>query len=110
MLLKLLISSLFILLLTLILSTGCTTATYPIPILVLENPTSGERVRFFPESKLKVPKDYDEKTHIESWTQEMRAKGFIRLISPKDDAPRLEIERKEARKRADRLLRESELK
>ena len=37
---------------------GCGSPGTPQPIKVLENPTTGERARFFPEIAYKIPADY----------------------------------------------------
>ena len=72
---------------------------------VLENPTTGERVRLFPENPMKVPKDYDQEKHISEWTSKMLAQGFTKPISPENDAPALNAERKIARENADKLMK-----
>ncbi len=48
----------------------------PEVICVIENPETSQPVEMFKESRLKVPADYDEKKHIESWKAEQRKKGF----------------------------------
>jgi len=48
----------------------------PDPILVLENPTTHERARFYREIPYKVPADYDEAKHIAGWRAEQERKGF----------------------------------
>lgn len=61
----------------------------PEPICVLENPETGERVRFYKEIPFKVPADYDEQKHIADWTAKQNEKGFTKRISPEDDRPQL---------------------
>lgn len=65
--------------------TGCGSAGVPRPIKVLENPSSGERVRFFREIAYKVPKGYDEKKHLAEWTATQEEAGFTKEITPEDD-------------------------
>lgn len=48
----------------------------PEPVLVLENPTTHERVNFYREIPFKVPADYDEAKHLASWRAEQQQKGF----------------------------------
>lgn len=48
----------------------------PEPILVLENPTTHQRVRFYREIPYKVPADYDEAKHLASWRTQQGQKGF----------------------------------
>jgi hypothetical protein len=48
----------------------------PKVICVMQNPTTGERVEMFKEIWFKVPADYDEKKHIESWKAEQRSRGY----------------------------------
>ncbi len=57
----------------------------PVPIKVLENPTTGERVRFFREIPFKVPLAYDEKQHIADWTAKQQKDGFTKEIAPEED-------------------------
>ena len=64
---------------------GCGFAGVPKPIKVLENPSSGERVRFFREIGYKVPKGYDEKKHLAEWTATQDEAGFTKEITPEDD-------------------------
>lgn len=64
---------------------GCSAAGLPEPIKVLENPTTGERMRFFPEIAYKVPADYDQTKHIAEWTAEKQQAGFTKEILPADD-------------------------
>ena len=64
---------------------GCGSAGVPKPIKILENPSSGERVRFFREIGYKVPKGYDENKHIAEWTATQKEAGFTKEISPTDD-------------------------
>lgn len=48
----------------------------PQVICVMQNPTTGERVEMFEEIWFKVPANYDEKKHIESWKAEQRGRGY----------------------------------
>ena len=61
--------------LTLALSGGCGGAK-PKVICVMENPQTKQRVEMYKEIAYKVPRDYDEKKHIEQWKAEQRKKGF----------------------------------
>lgn len=54
----------------------------PEPILILENPSNGERVSFYREIPFKVPADYDEAKHIASWRADKEKAGFTRQIRP----------------------------
>ena len=80
-----LILSLVMSLACMLLLVGCGSPGMPQPIKVLENPTTGERARFFPEIAYKVPADYDQSKHIASWTVSKQQVGFTREISPADD-------------------------
>lgn len=74
---------------------GCHDAGLPEPIKVLENPTTGERVRFFRENPVKVPQGYDETKHLADWTATQNQAGFTKEIAPKDDREKLaELRRK----------------
>lgn len=90
--------SLFILLFVAIL--GCefrspTATNVPEPIRVLENPETGERVRFYREVPFKVPADYDEAKHLALWNAEQSQLGFTKEVTPEDDRAQLaEIHRK----------------
>jgi len=64
---------------------GCGSPGVPTPIKVLENPSSGERVRFFKEIGYKVPNGYDEKLHLAEWTTAQETAGFTKEITPEDD-------------------------
>jgi hypothetical protein len=67
----------------------------PEPIMVLENPATGERVRFFREIPYKVPKDYDENKHLAEWMADHRKNGFTTEITPEADREQLaELRRK----------------
>lgn len=57
----------------------------PEPIKVLENPKSGERVRFFREIPFKVPAGYDEKKHLADWASEKQKAGFTKDIPVAED-------------------------
>ena len=70
---------------------GCSSPGVPEPIVVLENPETGERVRFFKEIPLKVPANYDESKHIADWTANQNANGFTELISPEEDRQQLAV-------------------
>lgn len=48
----------------------------PQVICVMQNPTTGQRVEMFKEIWFKVPANYDEKKHIESWKAEQRSLGY----------------------------------
>jgi hypothetical protein len=48
----------------------------PRPLVVLENPATGERVSFFREIPYKVPADYDEDEHLAQWKAEQERAGF----------------------------------
>lgn len=61
----------------------------PEAIRVLENPATGERVRFFREISFKVPKNYDEGKHLAEWTAEQQSNGFTKDIKPTDDRTQL---------------------
>ena len=65
-----------------ILCCGCgeCPARPPEPIVVLENPTTHERVGFYREVPFKVPAGYDEMTHIAQWKAQQAAKGFTKII------------------------------
>jgi hypothetical protein len=56
---------------------------------VLENPETGDRVRFYKEIPFKVPADYDEQKHIADWTAKQKDDGFTITISPEDDRQQL---------------------
>jgi len=88
------------------LGASCATAVYPGAIAVRENPQTGERVRFFPENRFKVPADYDEAAHLAEWNARVTERGFTRPIEPEADAERLERDRVEARRRAEQLQQE----
>jgi len=64
----------------LVLAVACLAVTCapnpPEPILVLENPTTHERLNFYREIPYKVPADYDEAKHLASWRAEQEKKGF----------------------------------
>ena len=68
---------------------GCGSPGVPQPIRVLENPTTGERVRFFREIGFKVPKGYDERKHLADWTATQEESGFTSEVFPEDDRARL---------------------
>ncbi len=72
-----------------IVATGCGNSGVPEPIKVLENPATGERVRFFREISVKVPKGYNETKHIADWTATQNQAGFTKEIAPKDDREKL---------------------
>lgn len=81
--------------LCMVVATGCGNSGVPEPIKVLENPATGERVRFFREISYKVPKDYNEAKHLADWTAEQNKAGFTKEIAPKDDREKLaELRRK----------------
>ena len=42
----------------------------------MRNPETEQKVEMFKEIPYKVPRDYDEKKHIEQWKAEQRKKGF----------------------------------
>lgn len=83
------------LLATLFISTGCSSSSLrgsagvPEPICVLENPETGERVRFFKEIPFKVPADYDPQKHMADWTESQKEQGFTEVISPENDRQQL---------------------
>ena len=78
-----------------VIAIGCRDAGLPEPIKVLENPVTGERVRFFREIPFKVPKGYNETKHIADWTATQNQAGFTKEIAPKDDCDALaELRRK----------------
>lgn len=91
-------ASLWILLLVAIV--GCefrslTVTKVPEPILVLENPETGERVRFYREDPFKVPTNYDEAKHIAGWVNDQNQLGFTKEVTPEDDREQLaEVHRK----------------
>ena len=64
---------------------GCGSRGVPEPIKVLENPTNGERARFFREISYKVPKDYSETKHLAKWSDTQDKAGFTREITLEDD-------------------------
>ncbi len=64
---------------------GCGSPGIPQPIKILENPATGERVRFFPEIAYKVPAGYDQAKHIATWTANKQQEGFTKEISPAED-------------------------
>ena len=82
---------LFMALLSLFSMLGCNAPSVPgslgipEPIKVLENPTTGKRVRFFREIPFKVPPAYDEKKHITDWTAKQQKDGFTKEIAPEED-------------------------
>jgi hypothetical protein len=61
----------------------------PEPIKVLENPTTGERVRYFREISFKEHKDFDEQEAITEWTAKQQKNGFTKDITPEDDRDEL---------------------
>lgn len=69
---------------------NCSSSDSPEPLKVLENPATGERVRFFREIPFKVPRDYDESKHLTWWTATQVAAGFTREVAPKDDRKALD--------------------
>jgi hypothetical protein len=81
---------------------GCRDAGVPQPIVVLENPTTGERARFYREIPYKVPADYDEAEHIREWTNEKKQAGFTKEIAPEDDREALTKLHAENRAKAQR--------
>lgn len=68
---------------------GCRDAGLPEPIKVLENPATGERMRFFREISFKAPEGYNEAKHIADWTATQNQAGFTKEIAPKDDREKL---------------------
>ncbi len=76
---------------------GCSSKAVPRALKVLENPTTGERVRFFREIPLKVPANYDETKHIAEWSATQAAAGFTNEITPEDDRTNLAELRKKNR-------------
>lgn len=78
-----------------LLVTGCSSSSVPgspgvpEPICVLENPETGDRVRFYREIPFKVPAGYDEQKHIADWTAKQKDDGFTITISPQDDRQQL---------------------
>lgn len=54
----------------------------PVPIVVLENPATHERVRFFREITFEVLVVYDEARHIAQWRAEQEAKGYTVEVKP----------------------------
>ncbi|MHC4404771.1 MAG: hypothetical protein ACYTG0_34410 [Planctomycetota bacterium] len=68
---------------------GCGSPGVPEPIKVLEDPQTGERVRFFKEIWYKVPKDYNETKHLAEWTATQEEAGYTKEITPEDDRKRL---------------------
>jgi hypothetical protein len=61
----------------------------------LENPKTGERVRFSREVPLTVPRDYDEAKHVADWTARQEKAGFTKEITPEEDREALaELRRK----------------
>lgn len=65
--------------------TGCSSPGVPEPVKVLENPTTGERVRFFREIPFKVPASYSEEKHLADWTESQGKAGYTKEISPSED-------------------------
>jgi hypothetical protein len=61
----------------------------PEPIKVLENPATGERVRFFREIPFKVPAGYNEEKHMAQWAAHQEEHGFTKAITPEDDREQL---------------------
>ncbi len=74
---------------------GCGSLGVPEPIKVLENPTTGERARFFREISYKVPKDYSETKHLAEWSDTQDKAGFTREITQEDDRESLAELRKQ---------------
>jgi hypothetical protein len=78
-----------------LLVTGCSSSSVPgspgvpEPICVLENPETGDRVRFYKEIPFKVPAGYDEQKHIADWTAKQKDDGFTITIAPEDDRQQL---------------------
>lgn len=68
---------------------GCGSAGLPEPIKLLENPSTGERERFYREIPYKVPTGYDEAKHLAEWTSAKDEAGFTKEITPEDDRERL---------------------
>jgi hypothetical protein len=67
----------------------------PEPIKVLENPTTGERVRFFREIPYKVPTGYSEVKNLADWSATQAKAGFTKEITPEADRESLaELRRK----------------
>lgn len=58
---------------------GCANAK-PVVLCTLENPSTGARVEMYKEIAFKVPANYDEAKHIESWKADQAAKGFTREV------------------------------
>jgi hypothetical protein len=52
----------------------------PKPIKILENPQTGQQVRFYKEIWYKVPGGYDEKKHIVQWIKDRQAEGFTKEV------------------------------
>ena len=55
----------------------------PVPLVVLENPTTHQRANFYREIPFKVPANYDETKHIAQWKADQIAKGFTVVIKDK---------------------------
>jgi hypothetical protein len=59
----------------------------PEPKKVLENPQTGERVRFFREIWYKAPRGYDAEKLMADWVAARKSEGFTLEISPEQDRP-----------------------
>lgn len=52
----------------------------PMPLVILENPSTGQRVSFFREIPFKVPADYDESEHIAQWKAARALEGYTTVV------------------------------
>jgi hypothetical protein len=68
-------------LIVLLMAQGCAPAV-PKPIVVMANPTNGQRAAFYREIWYKVPRGYDEQKHIEQWKAEKRKEGYTVQVQP----------------------------
>lgn len=58
-----------------LMAAGCASNKPPV-ICAMKNPQTGAEVKMYKELSFKVPANYDEKKHIESWKAEQAAKGY----------------------------------
>ena len=52
----------------------------PVPLVVMENPSTHQRANFYREIPFKVPANYDETKHIAQWKETQRAAGFTVVV------------------------------
>ena len=52
----------------------------PVPMIVMENPSTHQRANFYREIPFKVPANYDETKHIAQWKETQRAAGYTVVV------------------------------